>query len=229
MAQLEGAVSGIRANSKSSSEADYAALRELESRVMVLEYKARAAEKSPVLPLTLPAIESEAVDSRESRELRVLKEIVNQEIRMREKREELASKQYEELFEKLMKLERASYERKEVAPPLSPLKHSSFEMDFVKEAVEAISSRISSEAIAREKKDRSAKQYVDSLVSSLREELLAENKSLIESQTDTTREVNESLQALCAAISETKESVGRDLETTQSLISENVKSIRKIT
>ena len=66
-------------------------------------------------------------------------------------------------------------------------------------------------------------------MSSLREELLAENKSLIESQTDTTREVNESLQALYAAISETKESVGRDLETTQSLISENVKSTRKIT
>ena len=144
MAQLEGAVNGLRANSKSSSEADYAALRELESRVMVLEYKARAADKSPVLPLALPVIESEPVDSRESREIRVLKEIVNQEIRMREKREELASKQYEELFEKLMKLERAGYERKESVPPLSPLKHSSFEMDFVKEAVEAISSRISS-------------------------------------------------------------------------------------
>ena len=70
---------------------------------------------------------------------------------------------------------------------------------------------------------------MDSLVSTLREELMAENKSLIESQTDTTREVNESLQALYAAISETKESVGRDLETTQSLISENVKSTRKIT
>ena len=70
---------------------------------------------------------------------------------------------------------------------------------------------------------------MNALVSSLREELLAENKSLIESQTDTTREVNESLQALYAAISETKESVGRDLETTQSLISENVKSTRKIT
>lgn len=68
------------------------------------------------------------------------------------------------------------------------------------------------------------KQYMDSMVASLRDELLNENKSIIESQIDTTREINESLQALYGTINETKENINRDLETTQSLISENVKS-----
>lgn len=112
-----------------------------------------------------------------------------------------------------------SYEQKEFVAPEPTKQSNSAEINYVKDTVESIANRMSSEAIAREKKEHYVKQYIESMISGLREELLNENKSIIESQIDTTREINESLQALYGTISDTKEGMHKDLETTQSLIS----------
>lgn len=57
--QLESSIASMREMARSSSEVDYAAMRELESKVMMLEYKVRSGERTNSMPLALPAIESD--------------------------------------------------------------------------------------------------------------------------------------------------------------------------
>jgi hypothetical protein len=89
---------------------------------------------------------------------------------MREKRDEFFKKQYDELFEKILKVERDSYEKRDYQPPKSPINQpsSSSDINYLKDMIESISNKISTEGIARERKEHSMKQYIDSLIGGLK-------------------------------------------------------------
>ena len=109
------------------------------------------------------------------------------------------------MFEKIIKLEREYYQQRESAPTIKYVTESKeTEIIQLRDTIDQMSNRVSTEVTARDRREVSLREYINSQILQIKEEFVSENKSMVESHVETTREVNESLQSLYELVSQQK-------------------------